>query len=236
MSLVKIYYSQGIKDNFNTPFSLDGVGFEPESLFESSLKSSIYYECPAWRHKTTRTFLIKSPVDIKFTVDVNRNKLICDNLTKFQFDEFFGDSFIGNWCTEDKTTIQLAAPRFLFWTKSNNVWIESRPHPETAVKNNLIAIPGWFNLSNWGRPLNAAFDVVDLTKPVIINRGDPLFQVCFYPKDLNSGIKLIKKNPTQDVIDTMFKVLDLKQYISKISHRFLFKNKESKCPFHFMWK
>ena len=71
------------------------------------------------------------------------------------------------------------------------------PYPLTAVKNNILCLNGWFNSSSWTRSLSFAMDVVDYTKPIVIKRGDPLYQVSFYSKNLDDSYKLVKKEPSE---------------------------------------
>ena len=236
MSLIKINYHQTIGDEIDTCVSLDGVGFEPESVFNTTSKDSVYWICPAWKHKANRTFLIKSPVDMTFTVDIQNQRLNSPNLTQVQFDEYCGPTFMENWCTEEKVTIQLSIPRFVFWTNQKNIWVEIRPHFNTAVKNNLTSISAWFNLSSWVRPISFAFDVVDPSKPIVIKRGDPLFEICFYSKNLDSGVLLKKSYPPEKVLYRMGQLSQVKEFVRNLSGNFLFKEQKSKCPFHFMWK
>ena len=204
--------------------------------YNYSLKNSVYSECPAWKHKATRTFLVRSPVDIELVVDVQKQGMYSTNLGSEGLNLYCSGTFIPGWCTPEKTTIQLSIPRILFWTNNKNVWVESRPHYETSVKNNLTSVPAWYNMSNWIRSIGTAFDVVDPIKPIIIKRGDILFEVCFYSKNLDDGIILKKSLPPKKIIDKMDQMSEVKKHIRNLSRKFLFKNKESKCPFHFMWK
>ena len=236
MSNIKINYHQIIGENIDSPFSLDGVGFEPELVFNFTSKESVYWKCPAWRHKSTRTFLVKSPVDLHLIVDLKNKVINSSNLNQWQFDQYFNGTFVDNWCSEEKVTIQLNIPRFIFWTKNKNIWIEIKPHFNTSIKNNLIQIPGWYNLSSWTRPVSPAFDIVDPLKPIFIHRGDPLFELSFYSKNLDDGILLKKEDPNKDIINKIIKTSMAKKYINGITNTLIFKNKQSKCPFHFMWK
>ena len=237
MSLVKINYHQyHIPKITESPFSLDGIGFEPEMAYTSSSKNTLYSECPAWKHKSTRTFLIRSPVDIELQVDVPSQRLIPINMSNQEFYIYTFGTVKDGWCTPETTTIQLSLPTMLFWTEQKNVWVESKPHWQTAVRNNITSVPGWFNLSNWTRPIAAAFNVVDTSKPIKINRGDVLYEVSFYPKNLDDGIKLEKCEPPKHLIDKTVRMGDVKNFLRHFSRKFLFKNSESKCPFHFMWK
>jgi hypothetical protein len=237
MSNIKINYHQfHIQEYKKSPFSLDGVGFEPEMVYNSKLKNFVYSQCPAWKHKSSRTFSIRSPVDIQLVVDVQKQGMYSTNLGSEGLNLYCSGTFIPDWCTPEKTTIQLSIPRILFWTNDKNVWIESRPHYETTFKNNLTSVPGWYNMSNWIRPIGTAFDVIDPSKPITISRGDILYEVCFYSKNLDDGIILKKSDPPQKLIDKMDQMSEVKRHIKNLSRNFLFKNKQSKCPFHFMWK
>jgi len=236
MSNIKINYHQLVGPDVDSPFSLDGVGFEPELMLNNVSKESVYWRCPAWKHKASRTFILRSPVDLTLTVDLENKTLNSPNVTQWQFDKYCNPTFLNNWCSEEKVTIQLTIPRFMFWTNHKNVWIESRPHFSTPIRNNLTAIPGWYNLSSWTRPLGAAFDVIDPSKPIIINRGDPLLEVCFYSKNLNDGIILKKSYPSKNVKDKMDKISLIKEYVRGVSNTLMFKEQKSKCPFDFMWK
>jgi hypothetical protein len=239
MSVIEIYYHQFDNADYeSSPLHLEGVGYEPESLFSISEKKSIYYSCPAWVHKAKRTFLIRSPVNIDLTLLKNGEGLHTDSMTEYQFHSWVGPSTFTekDWYSENLVTLQLGIPKFLFWTKHKNVWLELKPHALTSHKNNLIAIGGWWNLSEWERPTSFAFDLVDRNRKIDIKRGDIIQEVCFHTDNKNDLIKLIKKQPNKTLIERSNKILNIKRYIKGLSNDLIFKEKESKCPFQFLWK
>ena len=126
-------------------------------------------------------------------------------------------------------------PKFLFYTEDDTVWFEFNDHPMTALKNNFIAISGWFNLSNWSRASSTAITLVDEKRCVIIEKGDPLFRVSFYPPNLDDSI-VLKKETNTEVVNQWVEAH------SKITEqdwrpRLFSKTKtESKCPFNFLFK
>jgi len=243
MSIIKIYYHQAENtqqtdyEYFSTsPISLDGVGFEPITTFETAYNKSIYYTCPAWSHKAKRTFIIRSPVDLNISIDVENQSIWVKGISQEQFDDWFFPTFANDgWCLKEKVTLQISIPMFMFWTKHKNIWVEQRSHSLTSVNNNFSVINGWFNLSSWIRPISFAFDVVDPSKPIVIKRGDPIYEVSFYSNNLDNKIKLIKKDLPYKTYIQMRKNVKLKDFISRISHKFIFKKQESKCPFAFLW-
>ena len=238
MSLIKINYNQfNDSDFFTSPFSLDSVGYDIQSTYSLKNGSDTYSDCPSWKHRSNRTFVVRSPIDLAFTVDRSTETLECFDIDEEVFKEYFYPTFEspGGWCNDKAVTIQLTIPRFLFWTKHKNVWIEQRPYALAAVRNNLVCVNGWYNLSNWVRPICFAFDIVDHTQPVIIKRGDVLFELCFYGKNLDDGILLNKKEIPEHVFEKSQKTSKVKKYAKYLSPYLIFKNQTNKCPFEFLW-
>ena len=193
----------------------------------------VYSQCPVYNHKSNRVFVGTSPIDFKLKIDrtPNQNIIRCSDYTLVEGDDQHVNS--------PRPVVQLKFPRFLFWTHDDDVWFEFNDHPMTSLKNNFIAVGGWFNLSNWSRNLSLAITLVDERKPVIIKKGDPLFRVSFYPSDLNNGINLSQeKDPTK--IDYAWDEYIKKQTIGQQNKtwkpRLFSETGESKCPFSFLFK
>ena len=184
-------------------------------------------KCPVHNHKQSRTFVATSPIDFSLSIDRSSNKISCSRPELLEYD----DEHINS----PKPVFQLVFPKFLFYTEDDNVWFEFNDHPMTALKNNFIAISGWFNLSNWSRASSTAITLVDEKRCVIIEKGDPLFRVSFYPPNLDDSI-VLKKETNTEVVNQWVEAH------SKITEqdwrpRLFSKTKtESKCPFSFLFK
>ena len=184
-------------------------------------------KCPVHNHKQSRTFVATSPIDFSLSIDRSNNKISCSRPELLEYD----DEHINS----PKPVFQLVFPKFLFYTEDDNVWFEFNDHPMTALKNNFIAISGWFNLSNWSRASSTAITLVDEKRCVIIEKGDPLFRVSFYPPNLDDSI-VLKKETNTEVVNQWVEAH------SKITEqdwrpRLFSKTKtESKCPFNFLFK
>lgn len=236
MANVEIYWHQYDSGNYLTSsLSIDGLGFEPEPVIKNANKDAIYYECPAWSHKAKRTFILRCPVDIH--LNINYPNVTSPNLNEKQLQDWISRSFRDSrWFSLNLTTLQFSIPGFLFWTKKKNVWFEIRSHAMTSVNNNFVTIPGWWCLSNWTRPTSFALDVVNINKPIIIKRGDPICEVCFYTDDFNDTIKLVKKIPEESMLTEVIKRLRVKRYVKHALDKLLFKKEIKTCPFSFLWK
>ena len=205
-------------------------------LFKKSFVEPSFKKCPVWNHRNNRTFLVTSPVDVEFSIKENYLILKIDGkIIENAWD--YGD-IIPEDMSLKNPVVQLKFPNYFFWTEEKNIWFEYIDHPMTSLRNNCIAIGGWFNISNYSRGTSFAFEMVDRDVPVIIKKNDPIARIRFYSSDMNNGIKL--KQVERNSID--FKKEEKKFYQnqskvrgSNIIRKVLF-GKFSECPFKFIHK
>ena len=184
-------------------------------------------KCPVYNHKQSRTFVATSPIDFSLSIDRSNNKISCSRPELLEYD----DEHINS----PKPVIQLVFPKFLFYTENDNIWFEFNDHPMTALNNNFIAISGWFNLSNWSRTSSTAITLVDEKRCVIIEKGDPLFRVSFYPPNLDDSI-ILKKETNTEVVNQWVEAHSKKSEEDWRPRLFSKTKTESKCPFSFLFK
>ena len=196
---------------------------------QSDLIDSGYVQnkCPVYNHKQSRTFVATSPIDFTLSIDRSNNKISCSRPELLEYD----DEHINS----PKPVIQLVFPKFLFYTEDDNIWFEFNDHPMTALNNNFIAISGWFNLSNWSRTSSTAITLVDEKRCVIIEKGDPLFRVSFYPPNLDDSI-ILKKETDTEVVRQWVDAHSKKSEEDWRPRLFSKTKSESKCPFSFLFK
>ena len=196
---------------------------------QSDLIDSGYVQnkCPVYNHKQSRTFVATSPIDFTLSIDRSNNKISCSRPELLEYDD--------EHIKSPKPVIQLVFPKFLFYTEEDNIWFEFNDHPMTALNNNFIAISGWFNLSNWSRTSSTAITLVDEKRCVIIEKGDPLFRVSFYPPNLDDSI-ILKKETNTEVIHQWVDAHSKKSEEDWRPRLFSKTKTESKCPFSFLFK
>ena len=85
--------------------------------------------------------------------------------------------------------------------------------------------------------------VVDPEKPVIINRGDPLYNIKFHTEDQNEEIDLVRAATDERFLTESFQKVrfvrsPLAQGYDYTKHLFESNPSEKKsgCPFSFLWK
>ena len=196
---------------------------------QSDLIDSGYVQnkCPVYNHKQSRTFVATSPIDFSLSIDRSNNKISCSRPELLEYDD--------DHINSPKPVFQLVFPKFLFYTEDDNVWFEFNDHPMTALNNNFIAISGWFNLSNWSRTSSTAITLVDEKRCVIIEKGDPLFRVSFYPPNLDDSI-ILKKETNTEVVRQWVDAHSKKSEEDWRPRLFSKTKTESKCPFSFLFK
>ena len=238
MSHKTVYYADVYQNSASNPI------IRQNELID---KSYVYTTCPVFNHYSNRSFVVSSPIDFSFsikrTINSTNNELIVDiNIDNVDYKDLLV-------CPSDHLTsplpvFQLKFPKFLFWTYDDDVWFNFLDHPMTSYKNNLIAVNGWFNLSNWTRVSSFAFTMVDESKPVTIKKGDPLHRISFIYPNLDDRV-VLKQERDPKVISKIFesysekqdKFLDMKdEDQSWISRLFSKTNSKNKCPVGFLFK
>ena len=211
-------------------YSLNSKLIKQSSLIDSKY---VYQKCPAFVHKNERIFVGTSPVDLDFSIErTSEGPLMqISDMSKTDYIDIDDEHIYS-----PQPVFQLYIPKFLFWTEDDDIWIEQNDHPMTSLNNNIIAVPAWFNLSNWSRTVSVAFTIVNEHKPVIIKKGDPLFRISFYSNNLNDNFKLEEKkylSEYKDVVENhLYQRRESDGYKTKLFSK---TSKTGKCPFSFLF-
>jgi len=211
-------------------YSLNSKLTKQSSLIDSKY---VYQKCPAFVHKNERIFVGTSPVDLDFSIERTPEGPLMQisDMSKTDYIDIDNEHIYS-----PQPVFQLYIPKFLFWTEDDDIWIEQNDHPMTSLNNNIIAVPAWFNLSNWSRTVSVAFTIVNEHKPVIIKKGDPLFRISFYSDNLNDNFKLEEKkyrNEYKDVVENhLYQRRESDGYKTKLFSK---TSKTGKCPFSFLF-
>lgn len=200
---------------------------------------SAFSFCPVWQHQTSRIFTVYASCNLHLQIDINNGSIFSNTLNQEQFNKYI--MLNQNWNEEEFTTVQISGLfTNFYWTKEKNVWISILPHPLTSLNNNFYHCGAWFNLSNWSRKVNIGAIVVDNSKPLIIKRGDPLYNIRFHTHNQNDDFELIQSQ--SNAVDEI-KSSDRADFVnSELSkdfnyHHIIFDSSyKSRCPFRFPWR
>lgn len=213
-------------------------------LFSEDLSSVVYYppermqwpgpqpqgggaaDCPAIADLGRHYYMVRSPVTLS---------LRCTHFVPGQ--EFFyevpavpgGDKLLGGqalkrlltvmppsiWENAEYPTLQLNLP-YVF-VSDESVYVEQCPAFYSPVSSQwpILLYGGRFPIDVWPRQLNFSFQWVDLNRPLLIRRGDPLFYLRFLPEQRDRKVQLIEAERTREIENFMASVRDVTAMVSR---------------------
>ena len=161
-----------------------------------------YHKCFAHKWSVMNRFKLKCPVDLDFTVSPGPkgegDYLITTNTSKTEhmLNEILNTSKFSS-VYKNKLTFQLHLG-MCFYSKEK-CFIE-QCHPETSLPG-LKKIKGKFDISQWCRPFNIAFELQDTHQRVLITRNTVICEVVFYADKINEPIRLKENiNPSPEFL------------------------------------
>ena len=209
---------------------------------DSPLKKTEIGMCPAWNHQNSRTYTFYASVNLQFQYDVKTGQFFSSTISAEEVSQIVNAVSLPT----ENIPLVFELENFytnFYWTEEKNIWISVLPHPLTSINNNFYHCDAQFNLSNWARLVNIGMVVVDPEKPIIINRGDPLYTIKFHTEDQNEEVDLINREPPEQVKSqsnnkVKFVRSPLGQGFDYTKHLFESNppEKKSGCPFSFLWK
>lgn len=198
-------------------------------------KQHSYLSCPAFIDYYKNTYVVRSPITTKLTVDYDKKYL-----SIYPQPQDFYDNFIDNRARVlgENDPFLMSICMFYLFVADSECLVEQLPvlfHDNQI--SNIRTIPGTFDISKWYRPLELAFEVIDHTKPIEITRGDPLFYVRFIPKD-GGKVNIERTQFSKEQIDNTVQCVLFKKAVPKQPLKILYKLAEvlnmktrKKCPF-----
>jgi hypothetical protein len=74
---------------------------------------------------------------------------------------------------------------------------------------------GRFPIHIWPRPLAWAFEWYDLSKPLVLKRGDPWFYVHFETENPSAHVRLVEQEMTGELEKYLDSIIDVSNYVNK---------------------
>lgn len=174
---------------------LDGtVGYNPIELVLlppeklSKIETyGTYKHCPAFSTYVDQTYVIRSFFDLELSfnndeIQVTHSSiepnlllerfLLTDNI----FPPIVHMNLFCGFVSDESCMIEITGNHF----------------SQDRLNNNIRVVPGTFDIYNWQRSLDFAFEWIDLSKPVVIKRGQPLIFIRFKTKNINEKFQIEK--------------------------------------------
>ncbi len=179
--------------------------------------------CPAVINMESRHFVIPCPFDINvgFVRD-DKGKPALRNLSgetsairASKLGEKLHLASEAEWRHADVPTLQLALP-YVFVADEPVYMTQLAPfmhYTRDPWPGTLFG--GRFPINVWPRPLMWAFEWHDATKPLKINRGDPLFYVAFETTPQDRSVALVEAEVTPELTDYLEMISGAVNYVNQ---------------------
>ncbi len=192
-------------------------------------------QCPAVLDFDRRYFVINSPIDLHMRLSVTDGEL---NITNMLFDKSpIRPSALqqmvvfqpqAEWRHPDRPVLQMMTS-YVF-VSDDPVFINQYPpflHYNATARPG-IQINGRFPIDIWPRALQWAFEWHDMSKDLILKRGEPLFYVQFEGPDPSASVRLIEAKRTPELTSHIESITGVTEWVSQTYS--LFKNARERRP------
>ena len=200
-----------------------------------SVSSKSVGVCPAVIEFDRRHFLITCPIDVHLRLTIESDgKINVNNLDKQgavrpgalqQMLLFMPQP---EWRHPERPVIQITTP-YLF-ISDDPIYINQFPpflHYGGAARPG-VQLCGRYPIDVWPRPLMWAFEWHDLSKELVLKRGEPWFYVRFEGGDPSASVRLIEAEMTPELRSYTDSITDVTNYVDRTFS--LFKTARERRP------
>jgi hypothetical protein len=200
MKYVEVFWSPYFDKTVNLEYENNVVFTKPKPFFPLLMnvrQGMPYLKCPAMVKKHQNDFVISAPYDLVFTFD-DVNKIINTD----RYGQAFVDTVLfTRWkdLPEGMSPIVQGVPRYMMYS-FDDVEIELADLPIISSKftSNAKVMGGTYNISKWYRPFEVAFEVIDTSKPVMLEADEPMCLLRFHTPN-NVPVKLTRVDITPEL-------------------------------------
>lgn len=207
--------------------------FRPDGAKNPIAKSVA--QCPAVLDYDRRYFVVNSPIDLHLRLSDNNGEL---GITNMLFDkspirpEALAQMVVfqpqPEWRHPDRPVLQMLTS-YIF-VSDDPVYVNQYPPflHYNATPRPGVQINGRFPIDIWPRALQWAFEWHDMSKDLIIKRGDPLFYVQFEGPDPSASVRLVEAQRIPELTGYIDSITGVTEYVSQTYS--LFKNARERRP------
>lgn len=179
--------------------------------------------CPAAVDFDRRHFVVPCPIDItlKFERQANGQLSLVDadgqqsGVRPAGLRELMILHPQNEWRHPDRPLIQMIAP-YVFVADEPCYVVQSPPYlhyfPEPRPG---VQIGGRYPVHIWPRPLSWGFEWYDVSKPLVLKRGDPWFYVHFETENPSARVRLVEQEMTPELDAYISSIVDVSNYVNR---------------------
>lgn len=209
----------------------------PKAMRAESPNTSVksVAQCPAVLDFDRRFFVINSPIDLHMRWEVNDGKRNIVNMLHDKSPirpEALQQMVVfqppHEWRHPDRPVLQMLTS-YVF-VSDDPVYINQYP-PFLHYNANArpgVQLSGRFPIDIWPRALQWAFEWHDISKDLILKRGEPLFYVQFEGPDPSASVRMIEAKRTPELEGYVASITGVTEYVSQTYS--LFKTARERRP------
>ena len=192
-------------------------------------------QCPAVLDFDRRYYVINSPIDLHLRLSLTNGEL---GITNLLFDKSpIRPNALQQMCTfqpqpewrhPNRPVLQMLTS-YIF-VSDDAVYVNQYPPflHYNAISRPGIQINGRFPIDIWPRALQWAFEWYDISKDLILKRGEPLFYVNFEGPDPSASVRMIEAKRTPELMSHIESITGVTEWVSQTYS--LFKNARERRP------
>lgn len=179
--------------------------------------------CPAAVDFDRRHFIIPCPVDVTLSFKRQPNgslQLVDENGDQSSIRQTgLRDLMIlhpqNEWRHPERPLMQMIAP-YVFvsddpcFVVQTPPYLHYFPNPRPGLQ-----MGGRFPAHLWPRPLSWGFEWYDVSKPLVLKRGEPWFYVSFETENPTARVRLVEQEMTPELDSYISSVLDVSNYVNQ---------------------
>jgi hypothetical protein len=205
----------------------------PDAPDAASAKSVAY--CPAVVEFDRRHFVINAPIDVHLHLTITPDGKL--NITNVLGDRgtirsnTFSQMLVimpqHEWRQSQRPVIQLSTP-YIFVADEPVYVNQFPPFLHHGVQRPGLQLCGRYPIDVWPRQLMWAFEWHDLSKDLVIKRGEPWFYVRFETADPAASVRLVEAENTPELQAYIASITDVTNYVNQTFS--LFKTARERRP------
>lgn len=231
--MINVYWSPWYRDerlykeNYLTHYEIDNLYADLVKKKDNSNFADNFFNCYAFKGAIKNTYCLRNPYSVDFVYE--NGNTISRNPPKSGYDLAM-TSQIKSSSMINALTINYCVNWIFFADKPLKIQTFHPWMHETELSKTAFYVPGEFDISNWFRPVEGAYQLFPGKNSFKSNEGDPLIYINFLTEE---KIKLQKFYLSKELIDFSLSCTNLKHYkkftalnsLYKVFHKSRLKNK-----------
>ncbi len=174
--------------------------------------------CPAVKLLQGSSFVVRCPIDLRLhasMVDDDLQIHIVPPDTSISANKLRNMLLISprdQWRNRRAPVLQISTP-YVFYSKSPCLLNQRHPTEFPIERLSWRLIEGAYAIHKWVRPLSWAVEWADLSRDIILRRGEPWFAVDFCGGDVEAPMRVSKEGVTDWLREELLRSRDVSAYV-----------------------